>query len=67
MKTFTSFQTLMQHAHKIGQAKKSGDKAALETAQREHDEYVEIVRNSDGMLLERTQGALDNPAPRMRG
>ena len=66
MKIVTSFSTLMQKAHALGQARKSGDAQTIEKAQQEHDAYVEMVRKSDKMMLHSTVGEVDNPRPCMR-
>jgi hypothetical protein len=66
VKIVTSFSTLMQKAHALGQARKSGNVQAIEEAQQAHDAYVEMVRKSDQMALHSTVGSVDNPKPSMR-
>ena len=50
-KTYVTFSALMHYACQLGQARKSGDRERIEKAQREHDEYVDLCRRSDGMIV----------------
>ncbi len=54
----TSFATLMQYAHALGQARLSGDSGRIEKAQAEHDAYAKLCIESDRMMLHTTNGQL---------
>lgn len=58
MKLVTSFRTLMQYAHELGQAKLSGDAERIEAAKRQHDEYRGLCLKADEMALHMTEGQL---------
>lgn len=58
MEVVTSWSTLMQLAKAVGDARKSGDAAALERAQAEHDAYRDLCLKSDRMHLGMTLGQL---------
>lgn len=58
VKIITSAHTLMQLAAAVGRAKKAGDPAAIEEAEKKLREYEEIVKMSDGMSLGFTRGDL---------
>ena len=47
----TSFQTLMLLAKKVGKAKKTGDKVALKEALLELEQYKDVIKKSDKMML----------------
>ena len=47
----TSIQTLMLLAKKVGKAKKTGDKVALKEALLELEQYKDIIRRSEKMVL----------------
>jgi hypothetical protein len=54
----TDFRVLMQKAKALGQAKLSGDEAAIRNAQADHDAYQALCLKSDKMTLGVTNGAL---------
>lgn len=48
----------MQLAHNVGQAKKSKNIIDIEKAEKELDNYKELVKSSDGMSLNYFKGDL---------
>lgn len=58
MEIVTSWQTLMQYAKELGQAKLSGDKNRIEEAKKKHDDYAAICIKSNRMVLHCTNGLL---------
>ena len=52
------FSVLMNLANKLGKSKKNyelnGDFEAVEKAQKEHDDYIDLISKSDGMINART-------------
>lgn len=58
MKIITSWQTLMQYAIAVGNAKKSGDVEALRVAEEKLTEYEDLVKRSDETLTGFTHGNL---------
>ena len=54
----TDFRVLMQLARIMGQAEKSGDKAAFAKAKAEHDAYKDLCLRADMMILGVPYGAL---------
>lgn len=62
IKVITNFSTLMRLAHALGQAKKNGDAAAIDHAQKAHDAYAELVRHADEMVTGLTHGQLGSCA-----
>jgi hypothetical protein len=52
------FAVLMKLAYKLGQAEKlakfNGDFESVEKAKKEHDDYVDAISKSDGMINART-------------
>lgn len=61
MKVITSFQTLMKHAHELGQARLRGNPEEIAAAEAKHDSYRDMCLQSDEMSLGITVGALFNP------
>ena len=53
----TDFRVLMRLAKALGQAKKSGDKVAIDIAQAEHDAYKDLCLKADRTTLGVTYGA----------
>lgn len=51
VKIVASWQTLIHLAHELGRARMSGDHSAIKGAKAKHDEYVEICRQADQMIL----------------
>ena len=51
VKIITSFYTLMQYAHELGQARLSGDRERIEEAQKKHDEYRDVCLKADKMIM----------------
>ncbi|MGZ8220378.1 MAG: hypothetical protein ACXWT0_01890 [Methylobacter sp.] len=58
MKLVTDFRILMQKAHTLGKTKRSGDKAAIEAAQADHDSYRDLCLKAEKMNLGVTHGEL---------
>ena len=58
MSTYTTFSELFKLAHKLGQAKQTDAKEEIKKAKKIHDEYLELCRNSDGMMLQIHNGDL---------
>ena len=54
----TNWDTLMQLAQEVGQAKLSGDKERLKKAQEAHDNYRDTCLKSDKMSLNCRNGDL---------
>ncbi len=54
----TDFRVLMQYAHAVGRAKKSGDPEAIAKAEAEHDAYRDLCLKADRMSLGMTYGGL---------
>ena len=54
----TDFRVLMQLARTLGQAEKSGDKAAFAKAKADHDAYKALCLRADRMTLGVPYGAL---------
>lgn len=52
----TDFGVLMRLAKSLGNAKKSGDQAAIDKAQAEHDAYRDLCLVSDEMSLGARRG-----------
>lgn len=42
--------TLMQYAHELGEAKKSGDAGRIAAAQKRHDDYHEVCLKADELV-----------------
>lgn len=59
MKVVANLQVLMQLAKELGNAKKSGDTAAISKAQVAHDEYKAVCLRADEMTTGLTYGHLD--------
>lgn len=49
VKVISSFSVLMQLASALGKAKLSGNQELIDAAQKAHDSYLEICKQSDEM------------------
>lgn len=58
MKIVTSWQTLMQYAKAVGNAKKQGDVEALQEAEKQLKTYEDLVKRSDHTITGFTYGNL---------
>jgi len=58
LKVVTSVKTLMILANELGKARLSGDLKRIEEAKKKHDNYVEIIKQSDMMTTNLTCGDL---------
>ena len=58
LEVVTSFKTLMQLAHELGQARLSGDPDRISQAQSKHDAYRDVCLSADRMMLHTTYGEM---------
>ena len=58
MKVITSFRTLCQYVHALGEARRSGDPERIARAEAEHDAYRKACIEADEMHLGLTVGEL---------
>lgn len=58
MRIISSWHTLINLAHAVGNAKKSGDAKRIKQAEKELKDYEEIVKMSDSMNLHVRKGDL---------
>ena len=58
IKIVTDFRVLMQKAHTLGNAIKSGDAAEIAAAQADHDAYRDLCLKAEKIILGIPYGAL---------
>lgn len=56
MKIMVCWSTLLQYAKELATAEKSGNPDLIAVAKKRHDDYVELCKEADGMMLNATRG-----------
>lgn len=56
MKVMVCWSTLLKYAKELAAAEKTGNPDLIAIAKERHDDYVELCKDADGMMLNEIRG-----------
>lgn len=59
MKVMVCWSTLLKYAKELATAEKSGNPDLIAVTKKRHDDYVEVCKESDGMVLNTRRNAIN--------